>query len=178
MFRYAAIYGAIAGTVIIAIMTLVLMLGGDENYGFSEVMGYLIMIAVLSLIFIGIKRYRDVEKGGVIRFGPAFALGLAITAVAAVFYVASWEVYLASTDYAFIQSYSESQLSSIEAKELSVQEREAAIAEVESARTLYGNLPFRLMITFVEIFPVGLLVALVSAAILRNPKVLPARQPA
>jgi len=29
--------------------------------------------------------------------------------------------------------------------------------------------------TFIEIFPVGLLVALISAALLRNPKMLPAR---
>ncbi len=178
MFRYAAIYGAIAGTVIIATMTLVLTLGGDEDYGFSEVMGYLVMLAVLSLIFIGIKRYRDIEKGGVIKFAPAFGLGLAITAVAGVFYVISWEIYLASTDYAFIDSYSESMIASIEAKDLPPDERAAEIAEVESSRTLYGNLPFRLMITFIEIFPVGLLVALVSAALLRNPRLLPARKAA
>src|SRR3546814_12654255 len=34
---------------------------------------------------------------------------------------------------------------------------------------------FRLPMTFVEIFPVGVLVSLVSAAVLRNPRVLPAR---
>ena len=178
MFRYAAIYGAIAGTVIIATMTLVLTLGGSEDYSFSEVLGYLVMLAVLSLIFIGIKRYRDRELGGVIGFGRAFGLGLAITAVAGVFYVISWEAYLASSDYAFIDSYSDSMIASIEAKDLPPAERAAQIAEVEASRTLYGNLPFRLMITFIEIFPVGLLVALVSAAVLRNPKILPARQAA
>ncbi len=29
--------------------------------------------------------------------------------------------------------------------------------------------------TFLEIFPVGLIIALLSAALLRNPKVMPAR---
>ena len=29
--------------------------------------------------------------------------------------------------------------------------------------------------TFIEIFPVGFMIALISATILRNPKVLPAR---
>ena len=42
-------------------------------------------------------------------------------------------------------------------------------------RTQYANPLFRLPMTFIEIFPVGLLVALVSAALLRNPSFLPAR---
>ena len=40
----------------------------------------------------------------------------------------------------------------------------------------YRNPLFRLPMTFVEIFPVGLLIALVSAGLLRNPRFLPARQ--
>jgi hypothetical protein len=39
----------------------------------------------------------------------------------------------------------------------------------------YRDPLFRIPITFIEIFPVGLLVALVSAALLRNPKLMPAR---
>jgi lipopolysaccharide export LptBFGC system permease protein LptF len=39
----------------------------------------------------------------------------------------------------------------------------------------YRNPLFRLPMTFAEIFPMGLLIALISAAILRNPKILPAR---
>jgi hypothetical protein len=40
--------------------------------------------------------------------------------------------------------------------------------------TMYRNPLYRIPITFVEIFPVGLIVALVSAALLRNPRLLPA----
>ena len=40
------------------------------------------MIVALSVIFLGVKRYRDQELGGVIRFGTAFMLGLGIAAVA------------------------------------------------------------------------------------------------
>jgi hypothetical protein len=45
---------------------------------------------------------------------------------------------------------------------------------LETMRTQYANPLFRVPMTFLEIFPVGLLVALVSALLLRNPKVLPA----
>ncbi|HEY0114138.1 MAG TPA: DUF4199 domain-containing protein, partial [Allosphingosinicella sp.] len=52
---------------------------------------------------------------------------------------------------------------------------QAKITETEGMVEAYKNPLFRMPLTFVEIFPVGLLVALVSAAILRNPRVLPAR---
>ena len=178
MLRYAFIYGSIAGVAMIATMALILSLGGEGDYGFTEIMGYLVMIGVLSLVFIGTKRFRDIEKGGVIGFGGAFGMGLAIAAIAAVFYVASWEIYLAATDYAFIDSYSDSLIAQIEGQNLSEANRMAAIAEIEASRTLYGKAPFRMMITFVEMFPVGALVALISAAVLRNPKALPARRAA
>lgn len=178
MLRYAFIYGSIAGIAMIATMSVVLSLGGDGDYGFTEIMGYLVMIGVLSLVFIGIKRFRDIELGGVIGFGRAFGMGLAIAAVAAVFYVVSWEIYLAATDYAFIDSYSDSLIAGIEGQDMPAADRTAAIAEVEASRTLYGKPMFRMMITFIEMFPVGALVALISAAVLRNPKVLPARRAA
>jgi hypothetical protein len=40
---------------------------------------------------------------------------------------------------------------------------------------MYDNPLYRLPMTFAEIFPVGLLVTLVSAVLLRNPRFLPAR---
>ena len=39
-------------------------------------------------------------------------------------------------------------------------------------RASYANPLFRIPMTFMEIFPVGFLVALVSALLLRNPKIL------
>jgi hypothetical protein len=50
-------------------------------------------------------------------------------------------------------------------------------AEMDAFRVQYANPLFRLPMTFAEIFPVGVLVSLISAAILRNPRVLPARWP-
>ena len=63
------------------------------------------MLVALTFIFVGVKRYRDVERGGVIKFGAAFAMGLGIAAAAGVAYVAVWEVYLAMTDYKFMDEY-------------------------------------------------------------------------
>jgi hypothetical protein len=40
---------------------------------------------------------------------------------------------------------------------------------------MYANPVFRLPITFVEMFPIGVLISLISAAVLRNSRFLPAR---
>ena len=52
---------------------------------------------------------------------------------------------------------------------------EALTAEMQTLKAQYANPLFRLPMTFLEIFPVGLIIALISAALLRNPKVLPDR---
>ena len=172
MLKYALLFGSIAGTVIIAVMALVLATA-DGDYTMSETLGYIVMVAVLSLVFIGIKRFRDVEQGGTIRFGRALALGAGISAVASLFYVASWEVFLAMTDYAFIEKYGGSLVAA--AQDLPRAEREARIADIESSMELYRNPIMRYGISFIEIFPVGLIVALISALLLKNPRIWPAR---
>lgn len=167
-------FGAIAGLVVITGMIVVMRLAGDEGMQLSEWLGYLIMILALSVIFVGIKRHRDRELGGVIRFGQAVLVGLGISAVAGVIYVGVWELYLASTDHAFIEQYTTQLIEAKKAAGVSGAELATAIAEVESMKEQYANPFFRIPITFLEIFPVGLLVSLVSAALLRNSRFLPA----
>lgn len=175
MLRYSFIYGSIIGVVVIAFMLAVMLMTGPDEVNTSEAAGYAVMLAVLSLVFIGIKRFRDVEHGGVIKFTQAAGVGAGIAVVAAVFYVITWEAFLATTDYAFIETYSASLRADIEAKDLAEAARAAELAELEEGIAMYRNPLFRLPITFIEIFPVGLVVALLSALILKNPKVLPAR---
>ncbi|MEQ8179352.1 MAG: DUF4199 domain-containing protein [Amphiplicatus sp.] len=73
MLRYAAVYGGISGGIIIGVMTVCFYLSGNKGMATSMWLGYLVMILTLSLIFIGMKRYRDKEKGGVISFWPALS---------------------------------------------------------------------------------------------------------
>lgn len=172
--KYALTYGLLAGFVIIATMLTGIVLGGQDSFFSSEWFGYLVMLVALTFIFVGVKRYRDVERGGVIKFVPAFAMGLGIAAAAGVAYVAVWEVYLAFTDYAFMDEYVAGVMRTRQAEGLSAATMAQEMAKLESLRTNYSNPLFRIPMTFLEIFPVGLLVSLVSALLLRNPKVLPA----
>ncbi len=175
MGRIILVYGVIAGAIVIGSIVLGLAIAGEGGTHHSqEWLGYLVMLIALSMIFVGIKRYRDRYLGGVIRFGTATLVGLGIAAVAGVIYVAVWEAYLAMTDYAFIERYTEGVIAAREAEGLSGAELRTLIEEMETMRRQYANPLFRLPMTFLEIFPVGLLITLISAAVLRNSKTLPA----
>lgn len=175
--RYSLVYGAISGAIVIAVIVAGLAFELPRHFQ-SQTFGYLVMLVALSMIFVGVKRYRDVECGGIIRFGRAFILGLGIATVAALIYVAGWEAYLAASDRDFIGEYSSSLLEDMRTRGAAPAAVAAKAAEMRELAESYRNPMFRIPVTFIEIFPVGLLVALVSAALLRNPRLLPARSAA
>lgn len=178
MTRIILIFGVAAGLIVAVPMCLLVANAEPGSAATSHFTGYLIMLLALSLVFLGVKRLRDRELGGVIRFGPALLVGLGISAVASMIYVIGWEVTLAVTDFAFIDSYSNAAVEAARTKGQTAAEIEALIAQMAEFREQYANPFFRLPVTFIEIFPVGLLVSLISAALLRNSRFLPARAPA
>jgi hypothetical protein len=139
------------------------------------VVGYLIMMVALTMVFVGVKQYRDRVLGGVIPFAPALGMGLAISAVAGVFYCIAWEVCLAFGSFDFSAWYSDSLIEGAKARGATPAEIEKVAADAASFAAMYANPLFRMPMTFLEIFPVGVLVSLVSAALLRKTEFLPAR---
>lgn len=175
MLRTILIFGVIAGLIVALPMFSLLALGEPGSTGHSMVTGYLIMLVALSLIFVAVKRFRDRALGGVIRFLPALLMGLGISAVAGVIYVIGWEFTLAATDYAFIDQYTTGAIESARAKGASTAEIARVTVEMEAMKVSYANPLFRLPMTFVEIFPVGVVISLITAALLRNSRFMPMR---
>ena len=174
--RYALVYGSLSGLVIIlVIMAGLFLIPEGSSFSHSLWFGYLVMLVGMSFIFVGTKRYRDVERGGVIRFLPAFGLGLGIAIVAGIIYVAVWETYLAATGYRFMDQFIAATIARHQAAGDSPAALARVAAEMENMRQAYANPFMRVGMTFMEIFPVGFVVALISAALLRNPRLFPAR---
>jgi len=176
MLRLILIYGSIAG-LIVAIPMVWGMLAltpstAPEN---GWLIGYLTMIVALTAVFLGVKHYRDKVLGGAIRFVPALLVGLGISAVASVFYVVGWELSLALSGFDFATSYSKSMVEAARAKGTSPEELQKAMADAAAFVRMYRNPVYRAAITFIEMFPVGVLISLLSAALLRNDRFLPAR---
>ena len=172
--KYPIIYGGIAGAIAITIISATLAMD-LPSHSTSIFVGYLIMLAALSLIFVGVKRYRDVECGGVIRFGRAFGLGLGMAVIAGVVYALGWEVFIAVSGFDFMGDYTNDLVAGMRAEGAAQAAIDAKVAEMADMKAMYDNPLLRMLMIFAEIAPVGLIVALISAALLRNPKMLPAR---
>lgn len=174
MARIILIYGLVAGLIIIAGVIGTIVVNGDQPHG-NVWLGYLIMLLGMSAVFMGVKQHRDQTLGGVIKFFPALGVGLAIALFASLAYVVVWEGYLAATDHAFIDQYVAAELQARRAEGLSGEAYRAAEAQMREMAEAYRSPLYRLPLTFAEIFPVGLIVSIISAAVLRNSRILPAR---
>jgi hypothetical protein len=163
-------FGAIAGLVVGSILfgTTVSMADKPPSMTVGMIIGFSSMLLALSAVFVGIKSYRDHELGGVIRFWPAFGMGLAISFIAGLFYVVAWEAALAVSQMDFAGEYAKYLIDKEKAKGASAEAIAKVGAELEKFKADYKNPFFRLPMTFMEIFPVGVLVSLICAGLLRN----------
>lgn len=177
MFRTILIYGLIGGLIVGApmLVEMVLWSGGPMREG-GLVLGYTTMIVALSTVFLGVKHHRDKARGGVIKFLPALLVGLGISVVAGVIYVAAWDLSLALTHWDFMADYTRDQIAAQKAKGVSAAELEAFTTQMNQMAASYKQPLYRWAVTFAEIFPVGVLVSLISAALLRNSRFMPARK--
>jgi hypothetical protein len=169
---YGIAGGLIAG---VSLTVITLAMDGEQMMNWGMVVGYATMLVALTTIFVAVKQRRDTVGGGVIRFWPAFAMGLGISVVAGILYVVSWEIGQALHGGDFASTYAEAIIAQERAAGASAEALARLTAEMEAFRKDYANPLFRYPMTFSEIFPVGVLVSLVSAALLRNPRFMPAR---
>lgn len=174
MLRMILVYGAIGGAIIVLLFQLSIQTMADHGT-WGMVLGFLVMFIGMTMVFAGVKRYRDEELGGVIRFLPALGMGLGIAAIASVFYVAGWEAYMWATDYTFMDDYLARGVEQLQVRGASAAEIAAFRADIARFAQSYSQPLYRMMVTFMEISPIALPVPVISALLLRNPRFLPAR---
>jgi hypothetical protein len=175
MIRVILVCGTIGGLIVAVPMVWSMLTMTEAPSGNAAFYGYLSMILGLTAVFLGVKHHRDKALGGVIRFVPALLIGLGISAVASLFWAIGWEISLAYSGFDFAAAYSQSMLEAARAKGASEAELQQVAASSEAFTKMYANPLFRIPITFVEMFPIGALISVVSAALLRNSRFLPAR---
>ncbi len=176
MLRTILKYGVIAGLIVgLFEFGISVAFAGLPPLKYGMVIGYTTMLIALSAVFVGIKRHRDVDRGGVIGFWPALGVGLGISFIAGVFYVISWEAVQATTHMDFAGGYARAMIAQGKANGASAAALAKLTADMETFKIQYADPLFRLPMTFAEIFPVGVLVSLISAGLLRNRRFLPAR---
>jgi hypothetical protein len=164
IWTFGLIAGAIMSVMMVATMPFIDRLGFDKG----EIVGYTTMVAAFLLVFFGIRSYRDNTGGGKISFGRAFAVGALITVVASACYTVTWEVLYYNFMPDFGAKYTQYSIDHARAQGKSEADLARMRAEAEQFAVSYRNPVYNSAVTFLEPLPVGLVITLVSAGILRR----------
>jgi len=161
-------FGLIAGVIMSVLMCGSVLLSNKIGSSHSLLIGYTILVASCMLIYFGIRSYRDNNLGGQISFGRAFACGILIALVTSVCYVAVWEgVYLNFMPHT-MDDYFAAQIHKVQSSGLDPAVIAAKVAKLQRDQQYYENPFVNMAYTFIEPAPVGLIIALISAAMLRR----------
>lgn len=159
------VYGLITGAILITLMiVMVHVMFANPEYKSHDLLGYAVMLVILSLIFFGVRDYRNKELGGYITFGKALKTGALITLVASTLYVVVWLVYYYLFVPDFIDQYTEHVLYQCTTEA----EIEDKTKEMKQLKEWYQNPLWVILLTYAEVLPMGLGVALVSSLILKK----------
>lgn len=161
-------FGLISGVLTSLMMLATLPL--EDKIGFEKAgyLGYTILVLSFLLVYFGIRSYRDNAGNGHITFARGFAVGISITLITCVCYVITWEVLYFNFMHDFMDKYGAYQVEKARAAGATVAVIQAKAAEMARFKQQYDNPVYNSAITFTEPFPVGLLVTLISAAVLRR----------
>lgn len=162
-------YGLISGAILVAMVcTMMLMIGDSNNFERGELMGYAFFIAAFSMVFFGIREYRDKKQGGIINFNMAFRIGILITFMASVIYAIGWMLYFKFIDDSFIERYTSYMSEKIHAAGKSPAETEKELTAFKASIENYRNPLVMIMNTFLEVFPIGLIITVLCAMIMKR----------
>jgi len=167
MKRIVLVCGLISGAILAGMIVALIPMSSRADFEHSELVGYASMVLAFVMVFIGIRSYRE-TLGGAITFGKAFAAGILITLIASAIYVATWEVVYFKFLPDFDQKYAAHMITKMRASGASPAAVAAKEKEMANLMRLYKNPLINSAMTFVEVFPVGLIVTLISAGILRR----------
>ncbi len=163
-------FGLIAGAILSVMMLATLPFMDRIGFERGEIIGYTSMLLAFLLIFFGVRSYRDEVSGGIIGFGRALVVGVLISAVASLCYVATWEVLY----FKFLPDFGAKYQVHLLEKARKDGESDEAIArkkaELDRFVQLYRNPAFNAAVTFLEPLPVAVVVSLVSAGLLSRRK--------
>jgi hypothetical protein len=154
-------------------ITMPLYESGTLHFENGEWLGYTTMVIALSLVFFGVKSYRDNHSGGVITFWNGLKVGMLITLVASLIYALSWEITYNTMKGDFLKLMNEKSIEKMKKEGASETSMAEAQKKMEDFGVMYKNPVFRFALTLIEIAPVGIVISLLSAGLLRRKEFLP-----
>jgi len=168
-------FGLIAGAILSAMMLLTLPFLDEIGFDKGAVIGYTTMVLAFLMVFFGVKSYRDNVAGGSVTFWRGLTVGLMITAVATVCYVATWQLVYYRLAPDFAEKYAAYTVEKTRKSGASDAQVAAKAKEMSEFSDMYRNPLLNIAFTLLEPLPVGILFTLVTAGVLsRKPRAIAA----
>ena len=164
MKKIILVFGIVIGAILSAkfIYTAHLMYTNPE-FKSSAFIGYASLVIIFSLIYFGVRNYRDQHLDGVISFGQAFKKGALICLIASTVYtiLGLGYYYIFAPD--FIDVFTDYMI-----RNAAPENVEATTQQMASFKEMYKNPLFAIFITYMEVLPIGMIVALFSALLVKK----------
>ena len=160
---FGVISGVVSSLMMLATVPFMHRIGFDHGL----VIGYTAIVLSFLLVFFGIRSYRE-QSGGVITFTRGFTVGILITLISCLFYIATWQLIYFKLQPDFMEKWEAYAVEKVRAEGGTPERIESTRREIESFKRAYDKPLMNAAYTFIEPFPVGLLVTVVSAAVLRR----------
>jgi hypothetical protein len=162
------VFGLTAGLISSAWMVISVATNKGSDMEGTELYGFSMMFLSFLLIYFAVRKHRDQLNGGVISFGQAFKTGFYVSLIASTVYVCVWMVdyYFFIPD--FMESYADYQLEKLKSTGANESAITHQVTENEEMIELYKNPMFVVLFTYLEILPVGLVVTLIVAFVLKR----------
>ena len=161
-------FGLISGAIAALMMLVTTPFIGRVPFEYLTVIGYTIFVTCFLMVFFGIRSYRQNVGGGTITFGRAFKVGILITLISCVIYVISWEFIYTNFLPDFLEKYTNYLVEEQRAAGATQEQLNLMVQENQKFIEMYKNPLIRFASSMMEAFPVGLLMTLLSAGILRK----------
>jgi hypothetical protein len=161
-------FGLISGAMSAAMMLATIPFADKIGWEKGEILGYTTIVLSALMVFFGVRSYRETVAGGRLTFGRGFAVGILITLISSACYVGTWEIIYYKLMPGFAEKYAAHMVEQAKASGATQQKIDEIQQKAKQFKQMYDNPAINVALTFTEVFPIGLVVTLLSAGVLRK----------
>ena len=171
MRKTVLVFGLISGAMSATLMLVAIPFADRIGWEKGEILGYTGIVLSALMVFFGVRSYRENVGGGRLTFARGFAVGILITLISSACYVGTWEIVYYRLMPGFADKYAAHMVERAKASGASQQKVDEAAKQAEQFKKMYANPVINVAMTFMEVFPLGLVITAFSAGLLRKKKV-------
>lgn len=161
-------YGLISGVIAMTLMMITMSFHDKISMAVGWLIGYIGITLSFIVIYPAMVSYRDKVGNGTITFGRSLSIGLLISVISGLCYVLAWAIIYKTMMPDFMDKFAASSLESMKKAGQSAAKINEAAQEMATMKERYKNPLWFTAYTIMEPLPVGIIISLISALVIRK----------